>query len=377
MSNSSQPNNTDTSLVPEPYTSMVIRLTLYAVVFVLTVLGNTMVIMVIMKNRKLRSIETYYYGYYLLNLAIADLSVALLVIPFTVVYKESGDWPFSAFLCKVIPTLLVASLCASVLTLLVLTCERYWSICYPFKPRLTRNKLLIILGLVWFFSFAAASPELVVYELRENVSGALIQEKYPCAEQWANNEQRQAYTTFLFIFSYLLPLLVILAAYLRIVYELQTSKTQCFGPNDEDHIKKTIRVLIIVVASFALCYLPEKVLFIWIDYGNGGSYPYIDILMKYSYFFQWFNSCLNPIIYGAVDINFRNFYSSLLRHCSGFKTYSSEIKRRMSVAKPSRQGEWLNTILYIASSKHNQMLVNVQLLEYENDVQYLMANNYN
>mgnify|MGYP002803835054 CR=1 FL=1 len=333
-----QRNNTNTGLVPEPYVSTVIRLTLYAVVFVLTVLGNILVIMVIMKNRKLRSIETYYYGYYLLNLAIADLSVAVLVIPFTVVYNESGDWPFSEFLCKVIPTILVAALCASILTLLVLTCERYWSICYPFKPRLTRNKLFVILGLVWFFSFAAASPELFVYELRDNVSGAQIQEKYPCAEQWESNEQRQAYTTFLFIFSYLLPLVVILAAYLRIVYELRTSTTQCFGPNDEDHIKKTVRVLIIVVASFALCYLPEKVLFIWIDYGNGGTYPYIDILMKYSYFFQWFNSCLNPIIYGAVDINFRNFYSSLLRHCAGFKTYSSEIKRRMSAAKSSKQG---------------------------------------
>ena len=339
-----QQNNTD--LVPEPYVSKVIRLTLYAVVFVLTVLGNILVIMVIMKNRKLRSIDTYYYGYYLLNLAIADLCVAVLVIPFTVVYNESGDWPFSAFLCKVIPTILVAALCASILTLLVLTCERYWSICYPFKPRLTRNKLFVILGLVWFFSFAAASPELFVYELRDNVSGAHIQEKYPCAEQWESKEQRQAYTTFLFIFSYLLPLVVILAAYLRIVHELRTSTTQCFGPNDEDHIKKTVRVLIIVVASFALCYLPEKVLFIWIDYGNGGTYPYIDILMKYSYFFQWFNSCLNPIIYGAVDINFRNFYSSLLRHCAGFKTYSSEIKRRMSVAKSSKQGERFKTILW-------------------------------
>ena len=340
MSNTSQPTNeTSKELVPEPYISMVIRLTLYAVVFVLTVLGNVMVIMVIIKNRKLRSIETYYYGYYLLNLAIADLSVALLVIPFTVVYHESGDWPFSAFLCKLIPTLLVASLCASILTLLVLTCERYWSICYPFKPRLQRNKLFIILGLVWFSSFAAASPELVVYQLRGNVSGAQIQEKYPCAERWSHDGQRQAYTMFLFLFSYMLPLVIILTAYLRIVHELQASKTQCFGRNDKDHIKKTVKVLIIVVASFALCYLPEKVLFIWIDYGSGGTYPYIDILLKYSYFFQWLNSCLNPIIYGAVDINFRNFYASLLRHCAGFKTYGADFKRRLSIGKSSRLGE--------------------------------------
>ncbi|XP_028409200.1 neuropeptide FF receptor 2-like [Dendronephthya gigantea] len=330
--NTLQPtNNTREGLAAEPHISMVIRLTLYAVVFVLTVLGNMSVIMVIIKKRKLRSIETYYYGYYLLNLAIADLSVALFVIPFTVVYNESGDWPFSAFLCKLIPTLLVASLCASILTLLVLTCERYWSMCYPFKPRLTRNKLLLILGLVWILSFAAASPELVVYQLRGKISKTRIQEKYPCAEQWANEEQRQAYTMFLFIFSYLLPLVVILSAYLKIVYELKTSEAQCFGPNEKDITKKTVRVLVIVVASFALCYLPEKVLFIWIDYGSGGTYPYIDILVKYSYFFQWLNSCLNPIIYGAVDMNFRNGYASFLRRFAGFK-------KKLRVSRSSRQG---------------------------------------
>lgn len=317
---------------------MIIRLSLYAVVFVLTVLGNVLVIMVIMKNRKLRSLDTYYYGYYLLNLAIADLSVALFIIPITVVYQELQSWPFGVFLCKLIPTLLITSLTASILTLLVLTFERYWAIVYPLKPRLERNKLLVILALVWFFSFAAGSPELFVYQLRDKVSGTQIQDKYPCAEQWPSNTQRQGYTAFLFIFSYLLPLILILGAYLRIVFELRRSTAQCFGINEKAHIKKTVRVLIIIVASFALCYLPEKVLFIWIDYGDGGTYKYIDILMSYSYLIQWFNSCLNPIIYGAVDINFRKFYASMIRQCAGCKSYSSHIRQRFSTSRMSRQG---------------------------------------
>lgn len=325
-------------LVTEPLASKVIRFTLYSIVFLLTIVGNIMVVMVIIKNRKLRSIETYYYGYYLLNLAIADFGVAL-QIPFAVVYNESGDWPFSEFLCKVIPTLLVAGVCASVLTLLVLTYERCYSICYPLRPKLMRNKVFILLALVWFISFAVASPELVVYKLRDLVSGSQIQNKYPCAEHWSSKQQRQAYTTFLFTFSYLLPLILILVAYLSILYELRRSTTRCFGPKEKHHIKKIVRVLIIVVASFAICYLPEKALFIWIDYGSGGSHPYIDILMKYSYFFSWLNSCLNPIIYGAVDIHFRNFYSSILHRCSGVKAFGSSIKRKMSISKSSRQSK--------------------------------------
>ena len=321
-----------TQLANEPEVSRIIRWILYGFIFIITVVGNSMVIMVIAKNRKLRSLETYYYGYYLLNLAIADLSVAILVIPVTIIYIETHNWPFGAFMCKLVPTLLVCALNASILTLLVLTFERYWAIVYPFKPRLTRNKLIIILALVWFISFATGAPELFVYQLNTEVSQTEIQKKYPCREVWEHDSQRQAYTVFLFLFGYLLPLLLILAAYIRIVVELRRSTTECFGAHEKDHIKKTIKVLIIVVASFALCFLPEKVLFLWVDYGNGGSHPYIDIFFNYAYFFSWFNSCINPIIYGAVDINFRTFYRTLLRQCAGCKSYSNHIKRRLSTA---------------------------------------------
>lgn len=341
MSNVTAAN--DTALVPEPMPSMVIRLFLYAVVFLVTVLGNVLVIAVIMKNRKLRSLETYYYGYYLLNLAVADLSVALFIIPFTVIYNETHAWPFGAFMCKLLPTLVVTSLSASILTLLVLTFERYWAIVYPLKPRLPRNKLLVILALVWVLSFIVGSPELFVMQLRQNLPGTEIQTKYPCGEEWTSHKQRQGYTMALFFITYLIPLVLILGMYLRIVFELSRSSAQCFGSKEKAHIKKTVRVLIIVVASFALCYLPEKVLFIWIDYGDGGKYPHIDMLLKYSYLIQWLNSCLNPIIYGAVDISFREFYRSVLRQCAGFKEYGSQVKQRLSIAKSSRQGECLSS----------------------------------
>lgn len=337
MSNGTSVNQTATSMVPEPYISMVIRLLFYAVVFLLTVLGNVLVITVIMKNRKLRSLDTYYYGYYLLNLAFADLSVALLIIPITVVYNETHKWPFGAFLCKLLPTLLVTSLSASIFTLLVLTLERYWAIVYPLKPRLQRNKLLLILALVWVISFVSGSPLLFTMQVRVNLSGSEIQNTYPCGEGWGN-EQRQGYTMFLFVFTYLLPLVLILGAYLRIVHELRQSNAPCFGgAKEKAHIKKTVRVLIIVVASFALCYLPEKILFIWIDYGNGGKYSYIAMFLKYSYLIQWLNSCLNPIIYGAVDINFREFYRTVLRQCAGCKQYSSQVSRKFSTVKASRR----------------------------------------
>lgn len=56
-------------------------------------------------------------GYLIANLAVADLSVGILCIPFTVLYFELRYWPFGYALCKIIPTAQAMSVMASVGTL--------------------------------------------------------------------------------------------------------------------------------------------------------------------------------------------------------------------------------------------------------------------
>lgn len=56
-------------------------------------------------------------GYLIANLAVADLSVGVLCIPFTVLYFELRYWPFGYALCKIIPTAQAMSVMASIGTL--------------------------------------------------------------------------------------------------------------------------------------------------------------------------------------------------------------------------------------------------------------------
>lgn len=56
-------------------------------------------------------------GYLIANLAVADLSVGILCIPFTVLYFELSYWPFGYALCKIIPTAQAMSVMASTGTL--------------------------------------------------------------------------------------------------------------------------------------------------------------------------------------------------------------------------------------------------------------------
>ena len=56
-------------------------------------------------------------GYMIANLAVADLSVAVLCIPFTIIYYELNHWPFGYAMCKILPTAQGMSVMASIGTI--------------------------------------------------------------------------------------------------------------------------------------------------------------------------------------------------------------------------------------------------------------------
>ena len=61
-------------------------------------------------------------GFLIANLAVADLGVGMLCIPFTVVYFELDfHWPFGAFMCKLLPALMACFVMGSVGTMLAIS----------------------------------------------------------------------------------------------------------------------------------------------------------------------------------------------------------------------------------------------------------------
>lgn len=306
--------------VSEPQGSKVIRLLLYAVVFILTVGGNILVCTVVMKNRKLRSMQRFYYGYFLMNLAFADLAVALLCIPFTVVYYETGVWPFGVLLCKLVPTLQVTSVSASIFTLTAMTYERFQAIVRPLKAQISKRKVLIMLTLVWVLAFISASPELFAYTFHDDAN-----HKFQCREKWPAKKYRQGYTMILFVGTYLIPLMVIFPTYVKMLSTLKQSHS--FNNSDKKQRWKSLRVLIAVVIIFASSYIPQHIMFLSLDFGSGLGFRYFEITLKYCYLLVWISSCSNPIIYGALDDYFRDKYKIILRHCIAVRRSSQSVSR--------------------------------------------------
>ena len=318
---STNPPATENIEEPEPFGSLVFRLALSALIFILNIVGNIFVIIVVKGNRKLRSCRNYYYGLFLVSLSVADLAVGLFCMPFILLYYETGKYPFGFFgstaVCKLIPALSLTANGASIFSLTCLTIQRYTGVVYPLRPRLPLLKVRLLLVLIWLFAFLNALPQIVVMDVLESLGA----NQFSCNEFWGNQLLREGYTLWLFLVEYLLPLVIIGVTYTRMAMVLNKKDDMLHEArnrraNAKTRHRKFIRLLIVLIVSFALCYLPNHVLFFWLDYGSGSEFAYFSILMKYSHFCIWLNSFLNPYLYGALDEKFRRAYKVALLKCA-------------------------------------------------------------
>ena len=305
----------------EPQESVIVRFFLIALIFVLIVIGNSLTIHVVRSNRNLTSIKNYYYGYYILNLSISDLLVGLVCLPTTFIYYIfPGPWNFGLFLCKLFPTLQIMVVSASISTLTVITFERFLAIVHPLKPRSTVRSVRIKLVAIWIWSFIIALPSFIAYK---------VDDQQLCKEvgiaHW--------YTIALFLVNYAVPLCFIFITYMRITCELRSQKSVGSAREVAVH-KKFLKLTVILVLSFALCFLPSNVVF-FINSFSSVKFDKLteSILIQYFHILIWFNSCLNPFIYGSVDKYFKRGFKKALGLASSNDSQERTNVSRMSTFK--------------------------------------------
>uniref|UniRef100_A0A8C4YN10 Dopamine receptor D2 n=1 Tax=Gopherus evgoodei TaxID=1825980 RepID=A0A8C4YN10_9SAUR len=134
------------------YYAMLLTLLIFVIVF-----GNVLVCMAVSREKALQTTTNYL----IVSLAVADLLVATLVMPWVVYLEVVGEWRFSRIHCDIFVTLDVMMCTASILNLCAISIDRYTAVAMPmlYNTRYSsRRRVTVMISVVWVLSFAISCP---------------------------------------------------------------------------------------------------------------------------------------------------------------------------------------------------------------------------
>ncbi|XP_069066329.1 G-protein coupled receptor 83-like [Pleurodeles waltl] len=286
----------------------------YSFIIVMSLFGNVLVCHVVMKNKRMHSATSLF----IVNLAVSDIMITLLNTPFTLVRFVNSTWMFGKAMCHVSRFVQYCSLHVSTLTLTAIALDRHQVILNPLKPRMSLTKGVLSISIIWVMATCFSLPHAIYQKLFQfNYSETTVRSL--CTPDFP--EPSKLFWKYLdlctFLLLYLLPLVIITIAYTRLAKKLWMRNaigditTEQFITHRKNK-KKSIKMLVLVVVVFAVCWFPLNCYVLLVSSLN--------IQTKNALYFalHWFamsSTCYNPFIYCWLNESFRLELKSLLRMC--------------------------------------------------------------
>ncbi|XP_060906991.1 C-C chemokine receptor type 5 [Labrus mixtus] len=296
---------------------------LYAIFFILGIVGNSLVIWVIVCGVRLRSMTDVC----LLNLAVADL-LLVCSLPF-LAHQARDQWMFGEHLCKGVLGIYYIAFYCGIFFISLMSIDRYLAIVhavYAMRAR-TRSFGMIAAAVTWLAGILASFPELIYLKIQPGSN--MTQFCYP--EYPSTDDSSPTYYHFWTLFSLfkinilglLVPFVIMGFCYSQIIWRL------LYSPSSK---KQAIRIVLIVVAAFFCCWVPYNVasLFKALEllhvYTECESSKAIRLALQVTEAVAYSHSCLNPVLYVFLGRKFRRHLVRLVnrapcRLCQVIKVY--------------------------------------------------------
>ena len=138
----------------------------YCLIFLLGIVGNSLVVFVVCRNKSMQSVTNVF----ITNLAVSDILMCLLCVPFTPIPFFMANWVFGKFLCHLVPFSLGVCVYVSTLTSLAIAIDRYFVIVHPFKPRMKLGVCLLLIIVIWIVAISISLPLAIYYKFTPGTS---------------------------------------------------------------------------------------------------------------------------------------------------------------------------------------------------------------
>ncbi|XP_055020198.1 urotensin-2 receptor [Boleophthalmus pectinirostris] len=192
-----------------------------------------------------------------LSLACADL-LYLFTAPFIVYDSLASGWAFGELGCRLLLSLDLLTMHASIFTLTAMSLDRYRAVAHPLHTSSTNSSGLLRVALAWGLAVALSLPMMITLHLEDGGE----QEGQLCVPAW-DEQSSKAYLSVLFCTSILGPGLAIGALYAtlgRLYWVSQTKPVWASGNSSASSPRapkpKVLLLILGIVLAFWACFLP-------------------------------------------------------------------------------------------------------------------------
>ncbi|XP_012692405.1 tachykinin receptor 3a isoform X1 [Clupea harengus] len=321
----------------------------YSTILAVAVFGNLIVIWIILAHKRMRTVTNYF----LLNLAFSDASMAAFNTLINFVYATHGDWYFGESYCKFHNFFPVTSVFASIYSMTAIAVDRYMAIIHPLKPRLSAKATRGVIVCIWVLAVVLAFP-LCFYSTIKALPKRTL-----CYLAWPRrSEDAVMYHIIVTVLVYILPLGVMAITYTVVGVTLWGGEIP--GDTSDNYHgqlrakRKVVKMMIIVVVTFAICWLPYHIYFLVSGlYRPINRWKYIQQVYLSVMWLAMSSTMYNPIIYCCLNSRFRAGFKRAFSWCPFVRVSSyDELELQATRLHPTRQSS-----MYTLSRMETSMVV--------------------
>ncbi|XP_033022129.1 C-C chemokine receptor type 4-like [Lacerta agilis] len=291
--------------------------TFFSLVFLLGLAGNALVVLVLFKYKRLRSMTDIY----LLNLAVSDL-LFVFALPFWS-YYVADNWVFGDGLCKFVSWVYKIGFFSGIFFIMLMSIDRYLAVVhvvFALKARtISYGSLASVV--VWLVAITASVPELIFSKSVSYYNYTMCRAEYP-----RNDKTWNLFTSLeINILGLLMPFVVMLFCYTRIVMTLLHCRNE--------KKKKAVKMIFAVMIVFFLFWTPYSIVQFLQCLAELGvlegclTSKNLDYTAQVTQTLAFFHCCLNPVIYFFMGQKFKKYIRLFFKKCVFSKIFCKSCGR--------------------------------------------------